>query len=322
MQGKVSEAKAEAAVYVGIDVSKAWLDIYLHPIGHAFRVPNSKEGLRSLNRELTGHPPALIVLEATGKLHRLAHRTLAAAGHPAAVVNPYRSRKLADAFGELAKTDRIDARMLALYGELIGPRPSVAPGKILSELQEVALARQSAIAEKTALNNRLAAAESAIVRTILKRQLAQTERVIAALEAAIAELIGRDDALQRRYDILVSIKGVGPVAAAMLVACMSELGTLDRKKAALLAGLAPLNCDSGERRGQRHIRGGRGHVRCVLYMAALAAIRSNADFMAFHQRLRAAGKAPKVALVAVMRKLVILANSLLRENRHWEPRQA
>jgi len=322
MQGKVSKAKAEPAVYVGIDVSKAWLDIYLHPIGHAFRVPNNKDGLRKLRRELAGRTVSLVVLEATGKLHRPAHRSLDAAGLPVAVVNPYRSRKLADAFGELAKTDSIDARMLALYGELIGPRPSAVPCKALAELQELTLARQAAKAERTALANRLGAAESAIVKRILKRQLAQAERSIAALEAAMAALIGKDAELKRRYDILISIKGVGPVAAAMLVACMSELGQLNRQGAALLAGVAPLNCDSGERRGQRHIRGGRGHVRSVLYMAALSAVRCNASFRTFHQRLRAAGKKPKVALVAVMRKLVILANTLLRENRLWEPRHA
>jgi transposase len=192
----------------------------------------------------------------------------------------------------------------------------------LAELQELALARQAAKAEGTALSNRLSAAESAIVKSILKRQLGQAERSIAALEVAIAALIGKDAELKKRYDILLSIKGIGPVAAAMLVACMSELGQLNRQGAALLAGVAPLNCDSGERRGQRHIRGGRSHVRSVLYMAALSAVRFNPGLRAFHQRLRAAGKKPKVALVAVMRKLVILANTLLRENRPWEPHHA
>jgi transposase len=319
MQGKVLKAKAETAVYVGIDTSKAWLDVYLHPTGRWFRVANTKEGLRPLCRDLVAQGVALIVIEATGKLHRLAHRLLSQAGFPVAVVNPYRSRKLADALGQLAKTDKIDARVLALYAQMINPQAMPVPAKILAKLQELVLARQSFKAEETALANRLAAAECCELKRALKRLLGAVAREIAGLETRIAALIGRDVQLQRRYDILASIKGIGPTTAAMLVACLSELGLLTGGKIALLVGVAPLNCDSGEMRGQRHIKGGRAHVRSVLYMAAVAAARCNPDLKTFYARLRAAGKAPKVALTAVMRKLAVLANTLIREDRHWKP---
>lgn len=322
MQGKVLEAKAETAVYVGIDTSKAWLDVYLQPIGQSLRIPNTKDGVRQLRRELTGIGVALIVIEATGKLHRLAHRMLSQAGFAVAVVNPFRSRKLADALGQLAKTDEIDARVLALYAQMINPQATPVPDKTVSRLQELVLARQSFTADRTALRNRLQAAESSELQAILKRQIASLERDIVRLEAKIETLIDGENQLKSRYDILVSIKGIGPIVAATLVACLSELGLTNRGQIALLAGVAPINCDSGERRGERHIKGGRAPVRSALYMAALAASRCNPHLKAFYDRLRSEGKAAKVALTAVMRKLVILANTLIRENRHWEPEYA
>lgn len=319
MQGKALEAEAESAVYVGIDTSKAWLDVYLHPIGHASRVENSKDGLRGLARDLQKLGIAMIVIEATGKLHRLAHRMLSQAGFPVAVVNPHRSRKLADVFGQLAKTDKIDARILALFGALVHPRVTPVPAKALAELQEMVLARQGLKADETTLVNRLAAAENRFVKQILDGQLRQLRRNLRRLEARIKAVIAGDAGLQRRFDILTSIKGIGSIVAATLVGCLAELGQLSRGGIALLAGLAPLNCDSGQMRGQRHIKGGRGHVRTSLYMAAICAIRCNPDLKTVYQRLRKNGKAAKVAITAVMRKLVILANTLIREDRHWEP---
>lgn len=319
MQGKALKAKAETAVYVGIDTSKAWLDVYLHPIGQAFRVENSKDGLRRLCAELRGSGVALIVIEATGKLHRLAHRMLGGSGFPVAVVNPYRSRKLADVLGQLAKTDKIDARILALYGQLINPQATPVPAKALAQLQELVLARRAIVADQTALANRLTAAESPVLKPLIKRQLALAARSIAALEKAITALIASHDQIKRRFEILVSIKGIGVVAATTLVACLSELGILANGKIALLAGVAPLNCDSGEMRGQRHIKGGRAQVRSALYMASITAVRCNPNLKAFYDRLRAAGKPAKIALTAVMRKLVVLANTLIREDRHWIP---
>lgn len=320
MQGKVtSEAGAESAVYVGIDTCKAWLDVYLHPIGRSLRVANSETGLRELRRALTGLPIALVVIEATGKLHWLAHRALSAAGFPVAVVNPYRSRKLADALGQLAKTDAIDARVLAFFGEAIKPAATPVPAKVQAELAELVLARQAAKADATALANRIAAAENTRLKRLLATSLKAQQKLVAGLEQTISRLIESDETLARRFAILTSIKGVGPIVAATLVACLCELGVLPGRKVAMLAGVAPVNCDSGETRGQRHIKGGRAHVRSALYMAAVAAIRCNGDLKAFAERLRAAGKPAKVAITAVMRKLVMLAGTLIKEDRHWQP---
>ena len=318
MQGKMtSEAGAVTAVYAGIDVCKVWLDVYLHPIGRSFRVSNSKEGCRRLALELTGVAAGLVQLARRLHNDRLCHRELSALGFPVAIVNPYRSRKLADAFGQLAKTDAIDARMLALYGEAINPAATPVPAKTLAELQELVLARQAAKAGETALKNQHGAAASPALKRLLKAQLDAQARLIEGLKAAIAALPSKDAGLKRRYEILASIKGVGPIVAVTLVACLSELGVLSGGQIALLAGVAPINCDSGEMRGQRRIKGGRAHVRSALYMAAVSAIRCNPDLKAFNGRLRAAGKAPKVALTAVMRKLVLLANTLIREDRYW-----
>ena len=322
MQGKIPSVRAETAVYVGIDVCKAWLDVYLHPTGRGLRFSNDKEGLKLLCKELGGAGVGLVAMEATGKLHRLAHRMLSRAGYPVAVVNPLRSRKFAEALGQLAKTDRIDAQLLAIYGACLSPGATPVPAKILAELQELVMARQAAKADETALKNRHAAAESKVLKRLLQRQIEACARAIEGLEAAIKPLLESDPALKRRYGILCSIKGVGPAVAAMLAACLSELGLLSAPKIAALAGVAPFDDDSGDRRGQRRIMGGRAHVRRALYMAALSAARCNPDLKAFYERLRANGKAAKLALTAVMRKLVALANTLIREDRHWTPEHA
>jgi transposase len=322
MQGKTTSVEAGDAVYVGIDVCKAWLDVYLHPNGQSFRVPNSKEGIRRLRKELGCTKVALVIVEATGKLHRLVHRMLSQAGYPVAAVNPQRPREFAKSIGQLAKTDKIDARLLALYGACTCPRVTPVPAQTLAELQELIVARQAVTDDETALKNRLGAAESATLKRLLKRQLKACERVIAELEAVIEALTGSDPVLKSRYDILISIKGVGPATAANLVACLPELGLVSAAKAAALVGVAPFNSDSADSRGQRHIQGGRAHIRRALYMAAVSAITHNPDLKAFYDRLRAKGKEAKVALTAVMRKLVILASALIRENRAWTAKYA
>ncbi len=334
MQGKMTSVRANEAVYVGIDVCKAWLDVYVHPTGQVFRFANSKEGIRQLRKELDGAKVALVVMEATGKLHRLAQRMLSQAGYAVAAVNPSRPRKFAEAKGQFAKTDRIDARLLALFGEALSPAATPVPAKTVAELQELVLARQAVganvyrerqalpHADETALKNRYGAAESAVLKRLLKRQLAACERVAADLEAAIAALIEGDSTLKTRYDILLSIKGVGPTVAATLAACLPELGLLPAAKAAALAGVAPFNDDSADRKGLRRIQGGRAHVRTALYMAAVSAARCNPDLKAFYARLRARGKEAKLALTAVMRKLIVLASALIRENRTWTEKHA
>lgn len=322
MQGKITSVRADEAVYVGIDVCKAWLDVYVHPTGQTFRFANSKEGIARLRKELDGASVALVVMEATGKLHRLAQRSLSQAGYAVAAVNPSRPREFAKSIGQLAKTDRIDARILALYGARLSPEARAIPARKMVELQELVLARQAAKADETALKNRYGAAESPVLKRLLKRQLTACARAVAELEAAIAVLTGSDPALKSRYDILLSIKGIGPTVAATLAACLPELGLLPAAKAAALAGVAPFNDDSGNSKGQRRIQGGRAHVRTALYMAAVSAARCNPDMKAFYAGLRARGKEAKLALTAVMRKLVVLASALIRENRTWTEKHA
>ena len=320
MQGTdMPERSAQTPVYVGIDVCKDWLDVYLHPIGETIRVPNSGVGVRRLKGFLARHEIALMVMEATSTYHRQVHRSLHAAGFAVAVVNPLRARLFAEATGALAKTDALDARLLAILAQSVRPpaRPPVA--EALEALRELLGARQAAATEATALANRRGASQDGFVRRELARRLKSVRSHIARLDAEIARRIDSDAVLRRRVTILVSIPGVGPVTAAALVAGLAELGSCSGKAATLLAGLAPLARDSGASAGQRQIRGGRAKVRRVLYMAAVTAARCNPDMAAFYQRLRKAGKKPKVALTAVMRKLVVLANTLIHQNRLWKP---
>lgn len=320
MQGKeVPEPSATARVYVGIDVCKAWLDVYVHPLGHAFRVSNDLVGLRLLKRKLAPHGVGLIVMEATGKYHRQAQRTLHAAGFRVAIVNPLRSRHFAEALGALAKTDKIDAKLLALMGESLEPEAVPPSSEALEELQEIVRARHAATVDLTALGNRLSEAKSAFLKTELKRQYKTLAARIERFNAEILKRIKSDAILFRRYAILLSIPGIGPVAAASLLAELCELGRVSKKTIAHLAGLAPLAVDSGDKTGLRHIRGGRAFARMALYMPAVTAIRYDQSFKACYDRLLAAGKKPKQALTAVMRKLLVLANTLIRENRMWKP---
>lgn len=320
MQGKTNTS-ATPPVYAGIDVSKAWLDIYLHPVGEYFRVANDRTGHRALKRKLAEHTIDGIAMEATGKLHRRLHRTLHEAGLAVAVINPYRSRKFADSIGQLAKTDRIDARLLASLAAQLRPEPTPPLPESLQELAELASAWAKAKAEKTALGNRLKAAASAFLKAELKHPLKAIKRHIERLEKKIMQIIGQDEALARRFDILISVPGIGQATAITLMAYLDELGRCTDKQIAALAGVAPMNWDSGTMRGRRRIRGGRKPVRNMLYMAAVGAGAkgSNPAMKTVYDRLRAKGKQAKVALTAIMRKLVILANTLIRENRLWQP---
>lgn len=323
MQGKIqNETQSAPPVYVGVDVCKAHLDVYLHPLGEHLRVANDKDGVKRLKRKLAAHEVKLVVLEATAKYHRLAHRSLSQAGFAVAVVNPLRSRLFAEALGTRAKTDRVDAKMLALLGHALAPQATPPAPQALEALQELVHARSAATAERTALINRLAASDTAFLKAELRRRLKSLDTHIARLVAEIDRRIKADPGLARRHHILLSVPGFGPAVAASLTADMPELGQLDRHAAACLAGLAPFADDSGNTSGPRRIKGGRARPRQALYCAALSAARYNPDMAAFYKRLREKGKKPKVALTAVMRKLVILANTLIKENRTWSEKHA
>jgi len=321
MQGKVSpEPNAQVRVYVGIDTCKAWLDVYVHPIGLAFRVPNAREGLTELKRRLADLAVVLVVVEATGKLHREAQRNLTDSGYAVAVVNPLRSRLFAEALGQLAKTDTVDARMLALMGVMLEPKAKPPVPETVETVQELARGRDAFVRERTALINQLGEARTTFLKQQIRRQIRTIEAAIERLQKEVMRIVKADPGLARRYDILRSIKGVGIVTAVAILANFPEIGTCNAKQTAMLVGLAPIADDSGDRTGSRSIRGGRAGLRTGIYMAAVAAVKSNPALKAFYDRLVAAGKLPKVALTAVMRKLIVLANTLIRQDRLWQPK--
>lgn len=320
MQGKVLlERSAEERVYVGIDVSKEWLDVYFHPTGSRLRVSNDEAGLRRLKRAFADCATVRALMEATGKFHRAAWRSLMASGFHVTVVDPRRARELARGLGFAAKSDSLDARVLALIGAMLTAAASCPPAKALEELQELVNARAATLAEAVALSNRRGTCQTTLLQTELRRLDAACRRLVTKLDAEIARRIAADLVLARRFAILTSIPGIGDGVAATLVATLSELGAIDDKQAAMLAGVAPLANDSGKRQGQRSIRGGRHLPRRALFMAALSASRYNPALAAFAARLKAKGKKPKVILVAVMRKLTVLANALIAQDRLWTP---
>ena len=293
--------------------------IHVHPTGQKFAVANDAGGWRRLKRQLGQLPIKRLAMEATGKFHRAAHRHLHTIGIPVTVVNPLRARLFAEACGKLAKTDAIDARMLALMAEKLDPEATEPQPEAFEAVQELARPRSAAVAERVALSLRRNAATVPFLRAELERRLKAVTTHIERLDKELNARIAADPLLAGREAILRSIPGFGPVNTTSLVAGANELGQISAKQITSLAGLAPIACDSGTKNGARHIRGGRHYLRPPLYMAALAAIRYNPDFKRFYQRLRDNGKPPKVAITAVMRKLIILANSLVAQNRAWTP---
>jgi transposase len=321
MQGKeASEQETKAKSSVGIDVSKCWLDVHVLPSGESFRVANDSEGIRRLKRWLLRLEIALVVVEATGKWHRALCRSVSASGIPVSVVDPFRVRMFAKAQGIFAKNDRLDARVLALFAAVLSPPIRPPAPQALEELKELTVARASAVEQQTALKNQLSAAEGTFLKRQLVQRLARAAKDIAAIECEIIKRIRADQGLARRYAILISVPGFGPVVAASLVANLAELGACTRRGVALLAGLAPIDDESGQRQGARVIWGGRASVRRILYLAAVTAARSDPQMRAFYKRLIADGKRAKVAIIAVARKLAVLANTLIHEDRFWEPR--
>lgn len=321
MQGKeASEQETKAKCNVGIDVSKDWLDAHVLPTEARLRVPNTCEGIRQLKRWLTRFDLALVAVEATGKWHRQVQRSLSASAMAVAVVDPFRVRMFAKAQGILAKTDRLDARVLALFAAMMTPLVRPPAPLALAELAELVTARISAVEAQTALKNQRSAATVKFLKRQLDRRIERAGKDIEAIDAAILTRIKADQTLARRHAILTSIPSIGFVTTIILIACLAELGSITARQSGMLAGLAPIADQSGKREAVRIIFGGRPRVRRVLYLAALTASRFNPDMAAFYRRLRDAGKAPKAALIAVARKLVVLANTLISQDRMWQPK--
>jgi transposase len=306
-------------LFVGIDVSKARLDGAARPSGLTFQQANDPEGIAAVLGLLRPLHPALIVLEATGGYELPLAAALAAAGLPVAVVNPRQVRDFAKATGRLAKNDKIDAAVLAHFAEAIRPQPRPLPGAQVRALDALLSRRRQLLEMLTMEQNRLGSCADAVVRADLRAHLAWLSERLGGVEKELKAAVQASPAWHAKEDLLRSIKGIGPVASRTLLAALPELGTLSNRRAAALAGLAPYDDDSGQRRGQRHVRGGRAEVRAVLYMAALSAVRYNPALRAFRDRLARRGKKAKVILTAVARKLVVLANALLRSGRRWDP---
>jgi transposase len=307
----------DSAVFVGIDVAKDRLDVHVLPQAERFAVPNDPRGVADLLARLQPLGPALIVLEATGGLEHPAAAALAAAGLPVAVVNPRHARDFAKATGRLAKTDALDAGDLALFAQRVRPEPRPLPAEAAREFDALLQRRRQLLEMRVAEQNRLGAA--AKVRASLQAHIDWLSRQLAKVDQELAAAVQASPVWRAKDELLQSIKGIGPAVSRTLLAALPELGELTRQQVAALAGLAPLNRDSGRRQGVRSIGGGRPEVRSRLYMAALSAARFNPALRAFSDRLRRAGKAVKVRLVAVARKLLTIANAVLRDGRPWDP---
>ena len=291
--------------------------MHLWPSGQNLSLDNTPAGAAELVDRLRPHGVALIVIEATGRYERRATLALMDAGFEVAVVNPRQPRDFAKSTGQLAKTDAIDARILAQFGAVIGPRPSERPAENQLILDELVARRRQLVEMITMERNRIEHALSMRLRRQIEYVVKALEKQLAQIEADILELIDRDDDWRRRFEVLKSAPGVGDATAATLVAELPELGRLSRQAIAALVGVAPVNRDSGRERGQRHVTGGRHSVRRMLYMATLTARSWNPTIKAFAQRLTRAGKPFKVVMTACMRKLLTILNAMVRKNETW-----
>lgn len=307
---------------IGVDVSKDHLDAHRLADGASRRFANDKRGHKALIKWLAQTPVERVVFEPTGPYHRELERALGAAGIPFAKVNPRQARRFAEATGKLAKTDRLDAAMLAKMGAMLELATRPARSEVLLELKELYLAREALVKDRTAAKNRAKALTVSLLKRHNAQRLEQIERQIAAIEAAITTIVAADADLADRFTILTSIPGISKVTAFALLIEMPELGLLEPGQAASLAGLAPIARQSGRWTGRAFIRGGRANVRQALYMPALVAARFNPDLKAKYDQLITAGKPAKVALTAIMRKLIVLANALINANRKWTPKSA
>lgn len=305
---------------IGIDISKATLDVYAHPAGSERQFTNTVKGHRELIDWLGQWQIDRIAYEATGAYHRQLEQALT--DLPCVKLNPARARRFAQAAGTLAKTDRIDAVILARMAATLRPPVRSASTPQQAKLAELISARDGLVRDKIALQNQAKNPTLPLLKRQHKKRLDQIERYIEQVDAELATIIAADPELARRHEIIASIAGVGTRTADQLVATMPELGALDPKQAASLAGLAPVARQSGQWKGRSFIQGGRANVRRALYMPALVAARYNPDLKAKYQSLIASGKPAKIAVVTLMRKLIVMANALIKADRLWVEKRA
>jgi len=307
-------------MFIGIDVAKSELVVATQPGSEPWAVPNDESGVRALVARIASLRPTLIVVEATGGFETLCVAALGAAGLPIVIVNPRQVRDFAKATGQLAKTDRIDAQVIALFADRVRPEVRALPDEAARNLEAVITRRRQLIEMLIAERNRLGLATGSHQRPVkqsLKKHIAYLERELKMTDTDLAQLVRESPAWRDKDDLLQSVPGIGPVVSHTLLAELPELGQLDRRAIAKLVGIAPMSRDSGVWRGRRTIQGGRATVRTALYMAALVATRRNATIRTFYQRLIANGKPKKLALIACARKLLTILNQLIRTATPW-----
>lgn len=302
---------------VGLDVCKVRLDGFISDQEKTFAFANDEAGIGELITRVQAAEPALVVLEATGGLERAVVAQLLAAALPVAVVNPRQVRDFARATGRLAKTDRLDARLLAQFGVAVKPAQRALPDEASQDFADQLARRRQLVEMLTMEKNRLKASPNKVVRKDITTHIQWLHNRLRATEDGLRRSVEASPAWQAKRDLLSEVKGLGEVTVLTLIACLPELGQLDRKAIAALVGVAPFNRDSGTLRGRRRVWGGRATVRAALYMATLSAVRHNPTLRVFYQRLRGAGKMAKVALVACMRKLLTILNAMLRDQTPW-----
>jgi len=302
---------------IGVDISKAHFDAHRLPDGIVEQFSNDQHGFRKLIKWIGNRQIERIVYEPTGAYHRGFEDALSAAGLPLAKVNPLQARRFAQARGTRAKTDRVDAQMLAHMGVALQPDISTIASKKARDLKELQIARQALIKDRTAARNRAKNITVALLKKQNAKRLRQIKHDLKAIEEAMLALIKSEEKTAQDFNILVSIPGIAKITAAAILVEIPELGSLKPKAVASLAGLAPFSRESGKWKGKGFIGGGRKFLRDALYMPALVACRFNPDMKAKYEQLKQNGKPPKVAITAIMRKLIILANALLRDNRKW-----
>lgn len=322
MNANVSQSSPQLQV-LGIDVSKGWFDVFLHPAAAKERFDNTPAGLRRLIRWLQTASVDIVVMEATGGLEMPVFNALQAAGYSVARVNPRWIRDFAKATGRSAKTDQQDARLIAMYGAVMQPAPSRLNDHKAESFRALCARRRQVLHMKTQELNRQQQTQDRVLGHMIRQTIAFLDRQLATLEAVIDTMIRQNCEWLRRQEIITSIPGFAATTARSIIADLPELGSLTSKQIAALVGVAPINRDSGKQQGYRAIGGGRATVRKVLYMATMgAATRNNPRLKAIYKRMIAAGKKPKVALIAIMRKVIVILNTMIRNNQTWSMERA
>lgn len=317
----MNNTEIQTPVNVGVDVGKANLDIALHPSGQFYTIPNTEAHIRRFVRILKNYEVERIVVEASGRHEHTLVQACDRAGLPIIIVNPISVRRYAQALGVLAKTDRIDAQVIAQYAATLKPKFKPIPDKTSQKIKDLLVRRSQLLEMSTMEKNRLQILPKALHRSI-KSLLRMLQNQIETVTRQIEQEVAKVDQWRTKMEIMTSVPGVGKVLAYTFLSELPELGSLNRKEIAALVGVAPINRDSGKLNGKRRIRGGRHRVRTVMFMAMLSSIQCNPVFKRFYERLKAQGKTPKVALIACMRKMIVVLNTMIKNQEAWRAEMA